>query len=94
MVTGKAGRLRSPFCSDEDEPRDTPERLEKGVEGVLLLPLHLETIPLGIFTDADQPNRLFPFSGDAASVYKKENPRGKAKVPKISTGNQTLDCRL
>ncbi len=81
MVAGKTGGLRSPLSSDEDECGDASGRLEKGVGGVLLLPLHLETIPLGIFTDLDQSNRLFSFSGDATPVYKKENPRRDAKVP-------------
>ena len=94
MATGKTGRLRPPFPSDEDECSDASGGLEKGVEGVLLLPFHLEAIPLEIFADADQSNRLFSFSGDAAPVYKKENPRWKAKVPLILTAIQTLDSRL
>lgn len=73
MVTGETGGFRSPFRSDEDERRRAPGGLEKGLEGVLLLSFHLETIPLGIFTDVDQSNRLFSFSSDAAPVYKEKD---------------------
>ncbi len=75
MATGEARRLRSPFSSDEDECGDASGGLEKSVEGVLLLLFYLEAIPLGIFTDVDQSHWLFSFSGDAAPVHKKENPR-------------------
>ena len=80
VVTGKTGGLRPPFPSDEDECGDTPGGLEKGLEGVLLPPFRLETIPLGIFTHLDQPNRLFPFSTDAASVHEGEDPGRQAKI--------------
>ena len=94
VATGETGGLRPPFPSDEDERRGTPGGVEKSLEEVLLLPFHLETIPLEIFADADQSGRLFSFSGDAAPVYKKEDPRGKAKVPLILTAIQTLDSRF
>jgi hypothetical protein len=74
VVAGKTGGFRPPFPSDEDERRDTPGGLEKSLEGVLFLPFHLETIPLGIFTDLDQSNRLFSFSSDAASVHEEKDP--------------------
>jgi hypothetical protein len=73
----------APFSPDEDERRGPPGGLEKSLEGVLFLPFHLETISLGIFTDADQPDRLFSFSGDAAPVHKKEDPRWQAKISRM-----------
>ena len=80
VVTGKTGGLRPPFPSDEDECRDAQGRLEKGLEGLLFLPFHLETISLGILTDPAQPNRLFAFSTDAAPVHKGEDSGRQAKV--------------
>ena len=83
VVAGKTGGFRPPFSSDEDECRGTPGGLEKGLEGVLFLPFHLETISLGILTDPAQPNRLFSFSTDAAPIHKGEDPGGQAKVPSV-----------
>ncbi len=83
VVTGKAGGLCPSFPSDEDGCRDTPGRLEKGLEGILFSAFHLETIPPAIFADPDQPNRLFSFSTDAASFHKGKDFGGQAKVPKM-----------
>ena len=96
VVTGKTGGLRPSFSSDEDECRDAPGGLEKGLERVLFLPFHLGTIPLEIFTDLDQPDRLFSVSTDAAPVHKEENPRRQAKISNrlILNAIQTMDFRL
>ena len=95
VVTGKAGGLRPSFPSEEDECGDTPEGLEKGLERVLFLSFHLETIPLEIFADPDQPNRLFSVSTDAAPVHKGEDRGGQAKIsnPLIPSPIHTLDFR-
>ena len=80
VVTGKTGGLRPSLPSGEDECGDAPGGLEKGLERVLFLPFHLETISLGIRTDFDQPHRLLSFSADAAPVHKREDPEGQAKI--------------
>jgi len=73
VVIGKTRGLRSAFCSKEDERRDTPGRVEKGLEGVLFLSLHLEAIPLELSTYPAQSLRLSPLPTDAASVHKEKD---------------------
>jgi len=83
VVTGKAGGLCPSFSSNEDECRDAPGRLEKGLEGILFPAFRLETIPLGILADPDQPNRLSSFSTDTAPVYEGEDSGGQAKISQV-----------
>ena len=81
MVIGKTGGLGAFLSSREDERSDTPGRLEKGLEGVLFLSLHLETIPLELPSHPGQSLRLLSFSTHAASVHKEENPGGSPEIP-------------
>jgi len=80
VATRKTEEFRPPFPSKEGEYRDATGGLEKGLEGLLFLPFHLETISLEILTDPAQPNRLFSFSTDAAPVHKGEDSGRQAKV--------------
>jgi hypothetical protein len=74
VVIGKVRGLSPLFPSKEDERGGTPGGLEKGLEGVLFVPINLETIPLGIFSHLDQPIRLLSFPVDATSVHKEKDP--------------------
>ncbi len=73
VAIGKAGGVCSLFHPEEDEQRGPPRRLETGLERILFIPFHSETIPLGVFSHPDQPVGLLSFSMDATPVYKEKD---------------------
>ena len=82
MVARRSGRICTFLYPKENGRRDTPEELERDLEEILFLLLHLETVPVGLSSHLAEPFNLFPVSVDATPVYPKEDHRGKASIPK------------